>query len=158
MLGVADALSLPCVVTLLLGVVKDVLGAVVEGKSTGRKVTAYPPLALTPACRRLCATFRGYAVVQSAYLRRELAARDGFTRLAAARDPGWNSLWKLQPRLCFSGDCVWDEESEKKNEQMNACIYYRYKIKDQQHLLQEEDGPEVEDEDEDEDEDESEDE
>ena len=41
---------------------------------------------------------------------------------------------------------------------MNACIYYRYKIKDQQHLLQEEDGPEVEDEDEDEDEDESEDE
>ena len=50
---------------------------------------------------------------------------------------------------------MWDDESENQNEKMNACIYTHYKIKDQQHLLQEEDGPEVEDEYEDEDEEES---
>ena len=101
MLGSADALSLPAVVIVLCGEVKD-KG---KGKSKGKEMKvlgflrAYPALAMTVACRRLRATFGRYAVVQRTYLRREDMRRNGATRVAAKKDPNWDLLLKKRRRL-----------------------------------------------------------
>ena len=123
--GSAYALSLPCVVKLPLGEVKD-KG---KGKSKGREVQflgflkAYPALAMAAACHRLRATFGKYAVVRRKYLRLGDRLRGWAKQRAAQQDPGWNfhavEHWR---KSFYTGESYEDSEMKEEDDRRNNCI------------------------------------